>query len=209
MSSVNPHSSVDYAILPDDMYREMVAEWTQGDAGPMPHSIGDRVRFGYSGANNPNWPTGHPDYGRTGTVKAWACSTRAMQHRNEQHVAVLKCTYGTSCDYLVDDEGPLIRWDDQDPGDESLDWYPGQGMGVLDVHPADAIPTEGVIQDVMRVDRMTAEERGQEQAGYTVAVSRQRLVESGWHQCGTCHQWWDQLPDEGPCPSCGQPLINE
>jgi hypothetical protein len=39
--------------------------------------------------------------------------------------------------------------------------------------------------------------------------TREGLIELGWHQCGSCNKWWDQLPDEGPCPGCGGTLLNE
>lgn len=97
-----------------------------------PTKIGTRVRFAYDGIGNPNFPNGHPMFNRTGTVVTQGRGVSANAHWTAEHEPVLKCTYGTSCDALVDSEGPVIRWDDQDPGDESLDWYPGQAMGVIE-----------------------------------------------------------------------------
>ncbi len=69
--------------------------------------------------------------GRTGTVVSWGRSKSAQKHHELQHVGRITCTYGTSCDYLVDSEGPVVRYNDQDPADESLYWYPGQSMSLL------------------------------------------------------------------------------
>lgn len=77
-----------------------------------------------------------PD-GSLGTVVAWARGTEAHQHWISYHEPPpgeeVTCPYGNECDALCDSEGPLIRWDDQDVGDESLDWFPGQSMSCLDV----------------------------------------------------------------------------
>jgi hypothetical protein len=72
---------------------------------------------------------------RTGTIIGWGRAATSHQHGIEMHGEVVTCQYGRGCDYLVDSEGPVIRYDDRLPGDETLDWYPGQSMGCLEVLP--------------------------------------------------------------------------
>lgn len=58
------------------------------------------------------------DPGRRGKIVGWAvgrdAQVRYMATKNPE--------------YLIDNEGPLVRWDDQDPADESFSWFPGQSM---------------------------------------------------------------------------------
>jgi len=70
--------------------------------------------------------------GRTYTVTGWGRSVRANEHERECHGDPVTCLYGEECDNLVDDEGPVGRFTDQDAGDETLKWYPGQSMGCLE-----------------------------------------------------------------------------
>jgi hypothetical protein len=70
--------------------------------------------------------------GRIFTVIGWARSIRAHEHEVNEHGREVTCEYGDQCDNLVDDEGPVGRFDDQDPGDETLKWYPGQSMSCLE-----------------------------------------------------------------------------
>lgn len=90
---------------------------------PDPFTIGTRVTAGMG-----------PSAGRgNGTVVAWGRAKDADDHWKEEHEPVLRCTYGTECDRLVDNEGPVVRWDYQDPGDETLYWYGGQHAAILDI----------------------------------------------------------------------------
>lgn len=62
---------------------------------------------------------------RTGLVTGWATGTSSL--------AMYQATGNPEC--LVDSEGPLVRYDDQDPADETLDWFPGQAMFVIERFP--------------------------------------------------------------------------
>jgi hypothetical protein len=65
--------------------------------------------------------TGYDTGPSEGVVVGWAAGTENLR----------KATETGDEDWLVDSEGPLVRFDDQDPGDEELHWFPGQGMGAL------------------------------------------------------------------------------
>jgi hypothetical protein len=73
--------------------------------------------------------------GTRGVVVAWARGKDSHEHWTNQHVEggapSTTCPYERDCDALCDSEGPLVRWDNQDVGDESLDWFPGQAMACL------------------------------------------------------------------------------
>jgi hypothetical protein len=69
--------------------------------------------------------------GTEGVVIGWGRGVRAHEHWTAMHEPIMTCPFGMQCDALVDSEGPLIRWDDQDPGDETIDWFPGQAMSCL------------------------------------------------------------------------------
>jgi hypothetical protein len=73
--------------------------------------------------------------GTRGKIVAWARGRDANAHWAGMHEPPpgesVTCPYGNDCDALCDSEGPLIRWDDQELGDESLDWFPGQAMGCI------------------------------------------------------------------------------
>ena len=62
--------------------------------------------------------------GRTGAIVGWAANPDAWD----------LARHGTGdLEYLADSDGPLVRFDDQDPADETLHWYPGQAQGCLTV----------------------------------------------------------------------------
>jgi hypothetical protein len=91
----------------------MVTEWT---AIPLPededeYTAGTIVHLDERYTGGPRW----------GVVAGWAVGNGVLP------------LYLRTKDpaYLIDSEGPLVRWDDQDPADETLDWYPGQAMFLL------------------------------------------------------------------------------
>jgi len=59
--------------------------------------------------------------GRTAIVVGWAAGKDAWQKAHETG----------DLEYLAGEEGPLIRFEDQDPGDETVTWWPGQAMGIM------------------------------------------------------------------------------
>jgi hypothetical protein len=87
-----------------------------------PYVIGARVRVSDRSAVDP---------GRTGTVACWGRGAEADRQFREAFPVLRDGAY----ELLIDGEGPCVRFDDQAPGDESLDWFPGQGMGVLEPLP--------------------------------------------------------------------------
>ena len=94
-----------------------------------PYAIGAAVRVSETARGS------HP--GRTGKVVGWGRSIGANAHWTEHHSGTdptkWTCTFGEDCDALADEEGPLVRYNDQDDSDESLDWWPGQSCGALEV----------------------------------------------------------------------------
>lgn len=76
--------------------------------------------------------TGGLGEGRTGTIRGQARSRKAnrIYARNLSAAASIPGRNLTDADFeiLIDNEGPLIEWDDA-PG--QLDWFPGQAGGML------------------------------------------------------------------------------
>lgn len=95
--------------------------WATNPDNPLRNGV--KVRPAHSRIDNPD---------RIGTVVGNARSVRAHEHWTQEHGDPVTCVYGSECDALCDNEGPLVRYDDQEVGDESLDWYPGQATGILE-----------------------------------------------------------------------------
>jgi len=97
-------------------------EWETDPDNPV--RTGTRVVVKYSVLNK----------GRTGVVVGLGRATKAHSHWMTFHEGnpEIPCPFGDWCDMLCDSEGPLVRYDDQDPRDESVDFYCGQGSSALE-----------------------------------------------------------------------------
>jgi hypothetical protein len=114
---VIPMATQGYVSIPGPTIKEYGPDWPRKHM----HLIGDKVR---------DRSLAGPHKGQIGKVIGWGRSMQAQRHHVEQHVPVLRCEYGKECDYLCDEEGPVVQFG----GDlsEDLDWYPGQACGALE-----------------------------------------------------------------------------
>jgi hypothetical protein len=105
-------------------------EWIRMDEADIdaagvwaPYATGARVHVREDSAVDP---------GRAGSVVCWGRGTEADRMFRELYPVLKDGAYEVLCD----SEGPVVRFDDQPEGDETLHWFPGQAMPVLEVVPA-------------------------------------------------------------------------